>query len=313
MTSAKIRNHMGQFVMEWVLLALCVGLAFKAPNFFTVSNALNILQSESMKGIIAFGMTMVIISGEIDLSVASMVALSGCFVAYLTKSGVPIAVGIPLTLALGAGVGSFTGWLRSKFRVPTFITTLALLTGLNGAALMLTGGFSLTPFPDWYNFLGGGIVLGVPFPALVFLLVFAVIHVLMNHTAFGRSVYAVGGNAEAARLSGINVSKVRVAVLAITAMLAALAGIMLSSRMLSGDPNAAKGWELDVIAAVIVGGTSLAGGAGRVWGTFIGVVFIGVIVNGMVLLNVPPYGQYIVRGLLILGAVMLSQLDKKTG
>ena len=304
---------MGQFVMEFVLLILCIGLAFTAPNFFTVSNALNILQSESMKGLIALGMTMVIISGEIDLSVASMVALSGCLLAFLTKAGIPIAAGIPLTLMLGAFVGSFTGWLRSKFRVPSFITTLALLTGLRGAALMLTGGFALTPFPDWYNFLGGGLVGGIPFPALVFLFAFFVVHVLMNHTAFGRSVYAVGGNAEAARLSGINVSNVRVAVLAITSALAALAGVMLSSRMLAGDPTVAQGWELDVIAAVIVGGTSLNGGAGKVWGTFIGVVFIGVIVNGMTLLNVPVYGQYIVRGMLILSAVMLSQVNQKTG
>ncbi len=313
MTLSKVRGHLGQFVMEFVLLALCVGLAFKAPNFFTVANGLNILQSESMKGLIAFGMTMVIIAGDIDLSVGSMVALSGCLLAYLAKSGVPIAVGIPITLVMGASVGSFTGWLRSQFRVPSFITTLALLTGLRGAALLLTGGFALTPFPDWYNFLGGGAVFGIPFPALVFLLVFGIVHVLMNHTAFGRSVYAVGGNAEAARLSGINVSKVRVAVLAITAMLAALAGTMLSSRMLAGDPTVAAGWELDVIAAVIVGGTSLSGGAGRVWGTFIGVIFIGVIVNGMTLLNVPVYGQYIVRGLLILAAVMLSQVNQKSG
>lgn len=312
MNLSKVRGHLGQLVMEIVLVVLCIALAFTAPNFFTVSNLLNILQSESMKGIIAFGMTMVIIAGEIDLSVASMVALSGCLVAFLTKSGVPIGIGVVLTLALGGAVGSFTGWLRSKFRVPSFITTLALLTGLSGAALMLTGGFALTPFPDWYNFLGGGVVFGIPFPALVFLLTFGVVHVLMNHTAFGRSVYAVGGNAEAARLSGINVSNVRVAVLAITSMLAALAGVMLSSRMLAGDPTVAKGWELDVIAAVIVGGTSLSGGSGRVWGTFIGVIFIGVIVNGMTLLNVPVYGQYIVRGFLILAAVMLSQLNQKT-
>ena len=176
----------------------------------------------------------------------------------------------------------------------------------------MTNGFALTPFPDWYNFFGGGAILGIPLPALIFLMTFLVVHILMNHTAFGRSVYAVGGNAEATRLSGINVSRVRIAVLSITTMLAALAGVLLSSRMLAGDPTVAQGWELDVIAAVIVGGTSLSGGAGRIWGTLVGVVFIGVIVNGMTLLNVPVYGQYIVRGVLILAAVMLSQLNQKT-
>jgi len=308
----KLRSHLGTLIMEAVLLALCVALAFTAPNFLTTGNLLNILQSESLKGIIAFGMTMVIIQGDIDLSVASVAAFSGCLMAFLTLHGVPVPLGIPLTLAAGAVVGGFTGVLRTKMGVPTFITTLALLTGLRGAALMLTGGFALTPFPDAYNFLGGGSLLGVPVPAILFLLVFAAIHFLMNYTSFGRSVYAVGGNAEATRLSGINVSRVRITVLALTSGLAALAGVLLSSRMLSGDPTVAQGWELDVIAAVIIGGTSLSGGAGRVWGTLIGVVFIGVIVNGMTLLNVPVYGQYMVRGALILAAVMLTQLQTQS-
>jgi ribose/xylose/arabinose/galactoside ABC-type transport system permease subunit len=312
MTLSKIKSHVAQSIMEIVLLLICIGLAFTAPNFFSLGNLLNILQNESMKGLIAFGMTMVIISGDIDLSVASMVAFAGCLLAFLTKAGVPIALGMVITILVGALVGSFTGFLRSQFRVPTFITTLALLTGLRGAALLLTGGFALTPYPEGFYFLGGGNVLGIPFPAIIFLLTFGVAHFVMNYTAFGRMIYAVGGNPEATRLSGINVGRVRIAVLAITAALAALAGTMLSSRMLSGDPTVAQGWELDIIAAVIIGGTSLSGGAGRVWGTFIGVIFIGVIVNGMTLLNVPPYGQYLVRGALILTAVMLTQLNPRT-
>ena len=308
----KLRAHLSEFVMELVLVALILVLSFKAPNFFTTGNLLNILQSESMKGIIAFGMTMVIISGDIDLSVGAMVAFAGCLMAWLVQSHCPVALALPLTLLAGALVGSFTGALRVKFQVPTFITTLALLTGLRGAALMLTGGFALTPFPDAYNFLGGGVIGGIPFPALVFGAVFVVVWFGMNYTAFGRTVYAVGGNAEATRLSGINVARVRVIVLALTSMLAALAGILLSSRMLSGDPTVAAGWELDVIAAVIIGGTSLFGGAGSIRGTLVGVIFIGVIANGMTLLNVPIYGQYIVRGALILAAVLLSQWQPKT-
>lgn len=307
----KIRAHLAEFIMEVVLVALIIGLAFTAPNFFTWGNALNILQSESMKGIIAFGMTMVIISGDIDLSVGATAAFAGCLAAWLVQSGVPIELALPLTLVAGLLTGSFTAFLRVQFNVPTFITTLALLTGLRGGALMLTGGFAISSFPGWYNFLGGGVVWGVPFPALVFLGVFLAVWFLMNYTAFGRTVYAVGGNAEATRLSGINVGRVRYVVLALTSMLAALAGILLSSRMLSGDPTVAAGWELDVIAAVIIGGTSLFGGAGSVRGTLVGVIFIGVIANGMTLLNVPVYGQYIVRGVLILAAVLLSQLQLK--
>lgn len=235
----KLRAHLGRAIMEIVLLVICIALSITAPNFFTLDNLLNILRSESLKGLIAFGMTMVIIAGDIDLSVASVVAFSGCLIAFLTKLGVPIPVGIPLTLAGGGMVGSLTGVLRTKFQVPTFISTLALLTGLRGAALMLTGGFALTPFPEWYNFLGGGYILGMPVPALIFIFAFFAIHFLMNYTPFGRAVYAVGGNAEAARLSGINVSRVRIIILALTATLAALSGVLLSSRMLSGDPTVA--------------------------------------------------------------------------
>ncbi|MDH3251962.1 MAG: ABC transporter permease, partial [Ignavibacteria bacterium] len=174
----------------------------------------------------------------------------------------------------------------------------------------ITNGFPLTPFPEWYNFIGGGYLAGIPFPAIVFLLTFALMHVLMNYTTFGRSVYAVGGNAEAARLSGISVPFVKMAVLGITGMLAALSGVMVSSEIMSGTATTAKGWELDVIAAVIIGGTSLMGGVGRIWGTLIGVIFLGIIINGMTLLNVSEYWQHVVRGLLILAAVLLNRMQQ---
>jgi hypothetical protein len=169
-----------------------------------------------MQGVIAFGMTMVIISGEIDLSVGSAVAFAGCLTAFVTQFlagtiGMPLSLAVPsaiaVTFAAGFGVGSLTGYLRVRFGVPTFIITLAWMTVLTGAAELITDGFPLTPFPQWYNFLGGGYLFGVPFPAIVFILVFMIIHFVMNFTSFGRSVYAVGGNAEAARLSGINVRK----------------------------------------------------------------------------------------------------------
>ena len=174
----------------------------------------------------------------------------------------------------------------------------------------MTGGFSLTPFPASYNFLGAGRVYGVPFPALAFAAAFGGALFVMNHTVFGRAVYAVGGNAEAARLSGIHVARVRIIVLAATGLLAAWSGVMLSSRLLSGTPTVAAGWELDVIAAVIVGGTSLSGGAGTVWGTLIGVVFIGVIVNGMRLLDIHEDGQLIARGVIVALAVLLSRVQQ---
>jgi len=298
--------------MPVILLALCAILAFAAPNFLTAGNLLNVFRSVSMLGLIAFGMTMVIIAGEIDLSVGSAVAFAGCLMAFLVGSGLPIPVAFLMTLAGGFAIGAFTGVLRSHYQVPTFISTLALLTGLRGGALMVTKGFPLTPFPQWYNFLGGGYLLGIPFPAILLMIVFLIIYLLMNYTSFGRAVYAVGGNAEAARLCGINVARVRVLVLALTGLLAALSGIVLSARIMSGSPTVAQGWELDAITAVIIGGTRFVGGVGTVSGTLIGVVFIGVIINGMTLLNVPVYGQYVVRGLLILLAVLINRARQDT-
>jgi ribose/xylose/arabinose/galactoside ABC-type transport system permease subunit len=210
------------------------------------------------------------------------------------------------SVAAGFIVGCLTGYLRVRFGVPTFITTLAWLTVLKGAAELITNGFPLTPFPEWYNFIGSGYIAGIPFPAIIFMLVFAIIQFLMNYTSFGRSIYAVGGNAEAARLSGIKVHQVKILVMGIVAGLAALSGIMQSSQIMSGSATTAVGWELDVISAVIIGGTSLMGGAGTVWGTLIGVVFLGVLSNGMTLRNISEYWQHVVRGGLILAAVLVN-------
>ena len=319
----RLRSFFSSSILEIILVLLCAVLSFTAPGFLTADNLLNVLRNVSMQGVIAFGMTMVIISGEIDLSVGSAVAFAGCLTAFLTQklstewASLPlsfaIAVSIILALTVGFVIGTFTGFMRNRYQVPSFITTLALMTGLSGVAELITNGFPLTPFPAWYNFIGGGYLLGIPFPALLFLLTFAVLQLLMNYTSFGRTVYAVGGNAEAARLSGINVGRVKTMVFGITSFLAALSGVMVSSEIMSGTATTAKGWELDVIAAVIIGGTSFLGGVGRIWGTMIGVVFLGVMMNGMTLLNVSEYWQHVVRGAIILVAVLLNLLQKDQG
>ena len=194
MSLSRIRCWAKDSIMEIILLVICILLAFRAEGFFSTANFLNVLRNVSMQGVIAFGMTMVIISGEIDLSVGSAVAFAGCLAAYVTQFlagtiGIPLNLAVPLaiavTFAVGFGVGSLTGYLRVRFGVPTFITTLAWMTILTGAAELITGGFSLTPFPEWYNFLGGGYLFGVPFPAIVFVLVFVIIHFVMNFTSFG--------------------------------------------------------------------------------------------------------------------------------
>jgi ribose/xylose/arabinose/galactoside ABC-type transport system permease subunit len=314
-----MKHQYHKYILEAVLVVLCAVLAWMAPGFFTTENILNVLRNISMQGIVALGMTMVIIAGEIDLSVGSAVAFAGCWTAWLTgflggpPLSLPPGIAVPLAIALaivtGLVPGVITGMLRTRYGVPSFITTLALLTGLSGAAELLTNGFPLTPFPEWYSTLGGGYFAGIPVPAILFITTFAIVSVLMNHTVFGRSVYAVGGNAEAARLSGIPVARIKTAVLAITAGLAAVAGVLQSSEIMSGTATTAKGWELDIIAAVIIGGTSLTGGSGTVRGTMVGIVFLGVIINGMTLLNVSEYWQHVVRGGLILTAVLLNRMQ----
>jgi ribose/xylose/arabinose/galactoside ABC-type transport system permease subunit len=272
------------FAMEAILIGLIVTLVAMAPGFATLGNLLNVLRTVSMLGIIAFGMTAVIISGEIDLSVGAGAALAGCIVAWFSGeltdslgSVAAVLIGFAVALTVGFSTGVLSGKIRQCFNVPTFITTLALLTALRGAANLITGGFPLATFPDWFSFFGAGALFGIPFPVYVFAAVFAIMQFLMSFTGFGRAVYAVGGNPEAARLSGIDIYGVKTLTLAITGVLTALSGTLLASQIGSGVGTTATGMELEVIAAVIIGGTSLFGGKGRVWGTLLGVIFLGCI------------------------------------
>ncbi|MDC7232543.1 MAG: ABC transporter permease [Spirochaetales bacterium] len=317
-TWIKENNPLKKQMLLSILVILCIFLSFAAPGFFTINNFLNVLRNSSMQGIIAFGMTMVMIAGEIDLSVGSAVAFAGCLTAWVVKTltalgmGAPLAVlcGIALALIVGYSLGVFSASVRNKFGVPTFIITLALMTALSGFANLITGGFPIVPFPMWYNFLGGGYVLGIPVPAIMLVLVFLIVNFIMTSTTFGRSVYAVGGNMEAARLSGIKVARIKMIIMGITSLLMAVAGVMVSSQIMSGTASTAKGWELDVISSVVIGGTSMNGGSGSVKGTFIGIIFLGVVVNGMTLMNINEYWQYVVKGFLILGAVLLNVIHE---
>lgn len=306
-----LRRLVAHHALEGALALTCVVLALLSDDFLTRANLTNVLRSVSEIGIIAFGMTLVIVAGEIDLSVGSHAAFAGCLTAVLVARGVPVPLAIAAALVAGALLGAAIGLLRAGFAVPSFITSLAFLTVLRGLSLKLTGGYPLTPFPDWYALLGSGRWLGVPLPVLVFLAVALGVHVLKDHTAFGREVHAVGCNAAAARLSGVAVGRVRVIVLGLTGVLAALSGVLMSARLASANATVAVGWELDVIAAVIVGGTSLSGGAGSVRGTFVGVLFIGVLVNGMRLLDVHEDGQLVARGLIVLLAVLCTRWQRR--
>lgn len=301
----------GYLVLAWI--GLVIYFAFSAQNFFTTPNFINILRHMSMLAIIGVGMTMVIISSEIDLSVGSLAAFSGVLIAWFAiRQEIPIPLAILLTLAFGALEGAFIGAIRVKFKIPTFITSLALFTALRSGAFLVSGGFPIAPFPTSFLFLGNGLIGPVPVPIIIMAVVYLVGYFLMAHTPWGRSIYAVGGNEEASHLSGINVAWTKISVFMVTGALAALAGIMLAARLGSGTPTVAVGWELEVIAAVIIGGTSLFGGSGTILGTLLGALLVATLNNGMVLQGVSPYAQGVVSGTVILLAVLLGSLQRRS-
>ncbi|MDZ7343513.1 MAG: ABC transporter permease [candidate division KSB1 bacterium] len=297
------------FLLEFVFFSLV------SAHFLTLDNLINVTLQTSIIAIIAVGMTFVILTAGIDLSVGSLVALSGMVAAWILKFNLPSAVGLPLAIAGGLTVGmisgAIAGFFVTYFRVTPFIVTLALMTVWRGLAYSWVDGRPIWGLPESFDVLGSGRLAGIPFPSLVMVAVYVFAFVVLKHTPFGRNVYAVGGNAEAARLAGIPTSKILMTVYLVCGVLASLSGVLLASRMSSGQPNAGLMYELDVIAAVVVGGASLFGGRGSITGTFIGAMLIGVLRNGLNLTGVGSYVQQIVLGLVILFAVLLDQLKQR--
>ncbi|MCU8508820.1 ribose ABC transporter permease [Vibrio vulnificus] len=296
------------------LLFLIVVVSFLNPNFFTVDNILNILRQTSVNAIIAVGMTLVILTAGIDLSVGSVLALCGAFAASLVAMEVPVLIAVPTALLAGAALGAISGVIIAKGKVQAFIATLVTMTLLRGVTMVYTDGRPIstgfTDTADAFAWFGTGYALGIPVPVWLMVIVFAAAWYLLNHTRFGRYVYALGGNESATRLSGINVDKVKIGVYAICGLLAALAGIIVTSRLSSAQPTAGMGYELDAIAAVVLGGTSLMGGKGRIMGTLIGARIIGFLNNALNLLDVSSYYQMIAKAAVILLAVMVDNKNK---
>ncbi|WP_165311605.1 ribose ABC transporter permease [Vibrio ziniensis] len=296
------------------LLVLIVIVSFLNPNFFTIDNLLNILRQTSVNAIIAVGMTLVILTGGIDLSVGSVLALCGAFAASLIAIEVPVLIAVPTALLTGAALGAISGFIIAKGKVQAFIATLVTMTLLRGVTMVYTDGRPIstgfTDTADAFAWFGTGYMLGVPVPVWLMAIVFAAVWYLLNHTRFGRYVYASGGNESATRLSGINVDKVKVGVYSICGLLAALAGIIVTSRLSSAQPTAGMGYELDAIAAVVLGGTSLLGGRGKIMGTLIGALIIGFLNNALNLLDVSSYYQMIAKAVVILLAVLVDNKNK---
>jgi len=315
----KTRKFFNKHMLEVILVLLIIIMSVTTRGFLTINNVLNILRNMSLQGCIAFGMTMVIIAGEIDLSIGSTVALTGVITGLTTGKlstlGImpmeqAVVFGIILSLLIAALAGLFNGWLLTRFKMPSFIITLAMMNVLYGITAIISNGFPVTSLPKWYNVFGAGRIFNIiPVPAIILLIVFGINYVIMNYTKFGRSIYAAGGNAEAARLSGINVNKVKIIAMITVQLCSALSGILVSSQVMSGAFSFGKGWEMTAISSVIIGGASLSGGLGSVSRTLVGLIFLGVIINGMTLLNVNEYAQYVVRGMLILIAVLINTVQ----
>jgi len=295
------------------LLVLCVIISVANPVFLTQTNILNVLRQITTNLYLALAMTMIIIQGGIDLSVGSIIAVSGVVVASLIVFfGLPIFVAVGLGILTGALFGAINGFIAATTAIPPFIITLASMNIARGAAMIISDGAPTRVIDDTFNFIGAGHIFGLlPIPVLYLLILIVVCYFIMNKTKLGRYIYAVGGSAEAARFSGINIRKVKFFVFTFSGLMAGFAGVVLASRMFSGQPTAGEGAELDAIAAVVLGGTSMSGGIGKIGGTVIGALIIGVLNNGLNLMGVSSFWQLVVKGIVILVAVYADVLKRR--
>jgi simple sugar transport system permease protein len=291
------------------ILILAVGLSIAAPGFASEYNLWSILRDGATVGIVAWGVTLVIVSGEIDISVGPAVAFWSVVIAQVAGPlGVGLLPGVLISLVGGLVIGGFAGWLRASLEIPSFIVTLGLWSAYRGMAQFMTNALPVPVASNAFMDLLADSIGPVPTPVVIFFVLFAVFYFVSTRTSLGRSIFAVGGNARAAMLSGIKVERVYIAVFAITGLLAALVGLLLTARLGSGNSGAATGLEFDAIAAVVVGGTSLSGGRGSMLGTLLGVIFIAVIGNGLILLGVNSYLQDVVSGGIIVLSVLINIL-----
>lgn len=292
---------------------LCIFFSVASQEFLSMSNLSNIIRQVSINGILAVGMTFVILTGGIDLSVGSVMALTGTIMAgMMINYGMPPIAAILIGMLLGAAIGFINGTFTAYAKIPGIIVTLAMMEMARGAALLYTGGYPLSGLPSSYSFIGQGYLFGViPMPAVIMVIVFVIAYIILNHLPLGRYIYAIGGNEEAVRLSGIKVKKIKALVYVFSGITAGIAGVIMTSRLSSGQPMAGEGYELDAIAAAVLGGIAISGGRGHIFGTFLGALLLGVLSNGLNLLGVSPYVQRVLKGAIIIGAIYYSSRRQK--
>lgn len=310
MKNLQFKDMLRQYGILFGLIGLITGFSILSERFFTISNMLIVMRQTSIVAFLAVGMSFVIIGAGIDLSVGSVLAFSGAVGAGVMQNG-GIFFGILAGLALGTALGAFNGIVITKLKIPAFIATLAMMAIARGGTLVYTDGRPITGLPSSFAFLGRGYVGNVPFPIILMLIIFILAYILLKLTRFGRYVYATGGNINAARASGIKVGNVIISTFAISGFLSGLTGMVLASRLNSAQPTAGVGYELDAIAAVVLGGTNLFGGEGELWGTLVGAFIMGILNNGLNMLNVSSFYQQVVKGIVILIAVTVAQSGKK--
>jgi len=300
----------GKFGPMIGLFVLIIVVSFLSPVFLTPSNLTNLLRQVSVNALIAFGMTFVILLGAIDLSVGSALAFSSAVMASLVVNDTNHFIAFVIAILVGAALGMMNGAVIAYGKVAPFIVTLATMTVFRGATFIFTDGVPISGISrdgNIFQFIGRESILGIPFPIIIMLIIFFLLFVLLHKTPFGRKVYAVGGNEKAANIVGVKISKIKILVFTLSGALAALAGVIITSRLGSSQPNAGLTYELDAIAAVVLGGTSLSGGKGRMFGTFVGVLIIGVLNNGLNILGVSTFYQEVAKGVVILIAVLLDR------
>ncbi len=294
------------------LLAMCGVLSVVSPYFLTFDNLINVFRQSAVNALLALGQLLVILTAGIDLSVGSILGLSCVLAALLLKAGVPPSLAVISAIGIGALLGMSNGLLLTKLRLPhPFIPTLGMMNVARGLALVVSGGFPISELPASFRFWGAGSVLLIPVPVILVLVLYAAFHILLTRTTVGRDIYAVGGNKQAALLAGVPVDRRLTLVYALSGALAGVGAVVLAGRMNSGFPLAGMGAELDAIAAVIIGGASFFGGVGTVWGTLVGALIMGVLRNGLNLMNVSAYWQTVVIGAVIVVAVWVDVLRQK--
>jgi ribose transport system permease protein len=295
-----------------ILLLICVVFAFGSSDFLTASNLLNVALQTSIIAIVAIGMTFVILTAGIDLSVGSLMAICGALAAGIAvRQGMDTYLSISIALGAGLFLGAINGLMVVKGGIPPFVATLSMLAIARGFTLVYTDGRPIAGLDERFIYLGTGQVLGIPLPVIIMILIAVVAHIITRYTPFGLHVYSTGGNEETTRLAGISPDRIKLAVYMISGFLAALGGILLAARLWSAQPNAAVGWELDAIAAPVIGGTSLFGGVGSIGGTVVGAFIIGVLSNGLNLMGVPSYYQQVIKGLVLILAVAVDLINKR--